>query len=232
MRIGVVAEGYRDFEIIEAIVSHVLDGVHTFLAIQPELSDTGNFGIHGGGWKGVRGWCQSRKNDFKNVAGMFELAVYDILIMQIDLDVARENEIACMKPCPPVAGTVEALENMLLQWLGENMRPARMIFCIPADNAEAWILAAFDPETDLHNPPENYLECVAKPDLIISNQAYKRPRRLLKRKANGSVDKTKRTYRDELIPEIIKNWEHVKRICSQAERFEADMKEVYRPDYR
>jgi hypothetical protein len=108
----------------------------------------------------------------------------------VDADVAREDEINCAKPCPPAQDTCEALAQRVMTWLGNPVTDERLVLCIPADNTEAWVLAAHDIQTAYHAPPDKPLECVQKPDMIISNQGYKKPRRLLRRK-DGKPKKTK-----------------------------------------
>ncbi len=226
MKIGLVTEGPRDADMIEAIISHVLAGSHSFRIIQPELSATGGWGEYGAGWKGIRGWCQSlhQEDNFGSLAKLIAGVKYDLLIVQIDVDVSREADIGCAKPCPPAADTAKAMEDMLLQWLDEAEFPNKVVLCIPSDNLEAWILLAFDPETDYHHPPEKYLECLQKPDHIISDPSYKLPRRLLKRRTNGSIKKPQKVYQDELIPKVLECWEQITLVCPQAERFEQDLK--------
>lgn len=67
-------------------------------------------------------------------------------------------------------------------------------------------------------PPKLPLECVHKPDYIISDPGYHRPNRLLKRK-DGRPKKNVANYRG-LIPQVLKQWEDVKSICHQAKAFE------------
>jgi hypothetical protein len=92
--------------------------------------------------------------------------------LYIDADVAREDEINCAKPYPPIQDTSKALAQRVMTWLGEPVIDEKLVLCIPADNTEAWVLAAHDIETIYHAPRDKPLECVNKPDMIISNQAY------------------------------------------------------------
>ena len=222
--IGIVAEGVTDFMLLRSLLNHFLDC--NCQLIQPETSETqgfnGNQGAYGGGWKGVRAWCQNLTNDFENLTDFFNKLNIDLLIIHIDADVAREAEINCAKPCPPAQDTCEALAQCVMTWLGEPLINKKLVLCIPADNTEAWILATHDIQTAYHDPPNKPLECVNKPDMIISNQRYKNPRRLLKRK-DGKAKKTRRDYQ-QLIPVVLDNWEEVKRICKQAAQFEKDLK--------
>lgn len=48
LTIGIVAEGPRDAEMIEALISEFIPGDHLFLTLQPEMSETEGFGTDGG----------------------------------------------------------------------------------------------------------------------------------------------------------------------------------------
>jgi hypothetical protein len=105
LEIGIVAEGVTDFMLLRSLLKNFFDC--NCQLIQPETSDTqgggngGNQGTFGGGWKGVRAWCQNLSNDFQNLAAYLKTVELDILIIHIDADVARDNEINCAIPCPP-----------------------------------------------------------------------------------------------------------------------------------
>jgi hypothetical protein len=146
--------------------------------IQPKTSETfgvgGNYGALGGGWKGVRAWCQNLRKKFPDLATYLNESNTDILIIHVDADVARDNEMNCAMPCPPAQDTCEAVAQQVRNWLGYWVTENNVVLCIPADNTEAWILAAHDTQTTYHNPPDKPLECVQKPDMIISNQRYKK----------------------------------------------------------
>jgi hypothetical protein len=232
LHIGVVAEGPTEMMLFKALINKLIPGSHHYYELQPPVSATPGFGSHGAGWKGVRGWCEEIGREFKELSHFIRCLnpPLDMLIIQLDTDVAREPEVNCMKPCPPIEETVVLLEKKLLEWIDEKTWSHKIIRCFPADNTEAWVLAAYDPQTAYHDPPDNPLECVEKPDMIISNQAYKSPRRLLKRKKDSrgkkKPKKDQRTYR-ELIPTVLERWEDVKSICSQASRFEQQVKAYY-----
>ncbi|OAD19454.1 hypothetical protein THIOM_004909 [Candidatus Thiomargarita nelsonii] len=191
LTIGLVAEGPTDSLLLGALIDMLLRGKHHYIEIQPKPSKTGAFGEYGGGWHGVRAWCQTLAKDSQKLKAHFE--PLDMLIIHIDADVARENEINCAMPCPPAQDTCEALAQQVMNWLGHSVTEDKLVLCIPADNTEAWILAAHDTQTTYHAPPDKPLECVQKPDMIISNQRYKKPRRLLRTK-EGKPKKTKRDY--------------------------------------
>ncbi len=220
LTIGLVAEGPTDSLLLELLIDQLLQAKHHYVELQPKLSKTGGFGKHGGGWRGVHAWCQTLAEDSQKLKAHF--LQLNLLIIHIDADVACENEINCAKPCPPAQDSCEALAQRVMTWLGYLATNNKLVLCIPADNTEAWVLAAHDIQTPYHVPPDQPLECVQKPDMIISNQAYKKPHRLLRRK-DGKPKKTKRDYQ-QLIPVVLDNWKEVKRICPQAAKFEDDLK--------
>ncbi|RKZ54283.1 MAG: hypothetical protein DRR16_05040 [Candidatus Parabeggiatoa sp. nov. 3] len=87
LKIGIVAEGPTDSLLIELLINQLLQTEHHYLELQPKQSKTGHsgdFGVYGGGWKGVRAWCQSCEGQ-KLKAHFLQL---DLLIIHIDADVA------------------------------------------------------------------------------------------------------------------------------------------------
>lgn len=220
MTFGLVTEGPTDFEMITQLIQKIVPGEHRFLALQPDLSATEGFGVYGGGWKGVLSWCK----EFGKSLGIFFFMdnmtpKIDVLIIHVDADIAREQEINCSRPCPHAEATVIELEKILKYTLDVQELMGRIIFCIPSDNMECWVLAAFDPSH--HNPPEQYIECIQHPEYIISNPKYK----LIKRK-DGKPKKTQSTYRNKLIPQVLNQWDNLRRICSQAEKFHQSLKQL------
>ena len=226
LTIAIVAEGPTDISIIKAIVRKVIPGDHRFLNLQPDLSRTSGFGAYGGGWKGVVRWCKSIPEDFGDIHKfMIGLTpAIDLLVIHVDADIAREQEISCYFPCPPVRDTVTNIEKLILQWLKETVLSNRIVFCIPADNTEAWILYAYDQETPFHNPPVSFLECLKKPDYEISKQGYNRPNRLLKRRDDGKPKKVVRDYENMHIPVVLSKWDEIKTICFQARSLEDQLR--------
>lgn len=226
LTIGMVAEGPTDILLLRALIDEFakatddcFENLPYYKILQPEESATTGFGDYGGGWRGVTRWCQNFIKSFPDEV-LFKGPQLDLLIIHLDADVAREAEINCARPCPPAQETCEALGQKIITWLGiSNM--AKLVLGIPADNLEAWVLAAYDPQTFYHQPPAMPLECVPKPDLIISNQSYK-PRPLLKRK-EGKPKKSKREY-ENLIPVVLTHWTEVKNLCPQAAKFEQEVR--------
>jgi len=228
LTIGIVAEGPSDFMLLEQLINSLLEGEYDYIRLHPETK----FGVRERGWQGVRAWCQMVATEFESLAIFLNGATptLDLLVIHIDADVA--STINCEHPCPPAQDSCDAIAQCLINWLGNPSTQEPLVLCIPAQNTEAWVLAADNPKTKspYHNPPEKYLECVPSPDMIISSQGYQ-PHPLLKRKRkkeNGrKVKKANKNAKDyaKLIPNVLENWEYVKRLCPQAAKFEQDLKE-------
>ncbi|RKZ86987.1 MAG: hypothetical protein DRR19_14205 [Candidatus Parabeggiatoa sp. nov. 1] len=62
LTIGIVAEGPTDSMLLEALIDMLLQSKHRYLEIQPKKSKTGGFGVHGGGWHGVKRLPKILKN--------------------------------------------------------------------------------------------------------------------------------------------------------------------------
>lgn len=228
LTIGIVTEGNSDFMLLEPLINMLLKAEHDYIRLHPETK----FGVRERGWQGVRAWCQMMTREFEKLSIFLNGAIpkLDLLVIHLDADVA--NAINCEYPCPPAKDSCDAIAQSVMNWLGNPAIEEPVVLCIPAQNTEAWILAADNPQTPsaYHNPPEKYLECLSKPDMIISNQAYK-PHPLLKtrrKKENGKkVKKANKNPKDyaQLIPKVLENWEQVKLICPQAAQFEEELKE-------
>lgn len=217
MNVGIVAEGPRDFDVFVEVMDYLSPNTFSFFPIQPNVSETEGFGSYGAGWKGVIKWCE-QFTDSNKIGEYINLFIpkLDILIIHVDADIARETEINCY--CEPidVQKTVDNLKELINDKLDDSKTDSPIIFCIPSDNTEAWILCAYAPE--LHNPPEEILEGIQKPDYHLANK----PLSLLKKK-NGKPKKSEVKYRDELIPKLLQEWNNVRVKCTQAEKFSNDV---------
>lgn len=130
LRIQVIAEGETDKIVLDAFIEAIL-GTTDFVStlIQPETSRAfGDAGQHGGGWKGVRGKCLEMRDHGGVEAGGY-LANTDILIVQVDGEVAEEIEVQCAHPCPPPGDTALALREQILSWMGDVSDP-RVVLAI------------------------------------------------------------------------------------------------------
>lgn len=94
----------------------------------------------------------------------------------------------------------------------EEECPSKTVLCIPAQNSEAWVLAALYPDERVLHTGD--LECRAAPEDILAGKP--KAERLIR---GGKKDVA--AYRQR-ADEFAAAWEHVKKVCSQAVRFEAE----------
>jgi hypothetical protein len=92
--VRLVCEGSTDHVVLEAVLfAHLNSPDFRVSRIQPDESRYGgDAGPHGGGWKGVRGWCQSVRDagGIKAVGALPEDV--DLLVIHIDADIAAALE--------------------------------------------------------------------------------------------------------------------------------------------
>ncbi len=200
MRIALVGEGVTDFEVLKAAIDFMLNGRSFDLKLlQPEGSvafmGRGNAGALGGGWKGVYRWClQAALRGGGTLAGDPLFISYDLLILQLDADVAGEDPandavdpipelnglLPCERACPPPNATTDALRLVILSWAGEAQTPPQTVLCTPSKSTEAWVMAAFFPgDTEM---ARRGWECHASPAVRLAQQPL--ARRFAKRHAD------------------------------------------------
>jgi hypothetical protein len=166
MRVALVAEGITDFVVLRAGIDSMLGGRSFDLKLlQPEgsvaFTGAGNAGALGGGWKGVYRWClQAALRGGGALSGDPLFIGYDLLILHLDADVAKEDPandvvdplpklaglLPCEQTCPPAAATTKALRKLILSWVGEAQTPPRTVLCTPSKSTESWVMAAFFPK--------------------------------------------------------------------------------------
>ena len=111
------------------------------------------------GWGGVYRWArQSATEGGGSVSGSSVLSNHDLLIVQVDADVAGTTyasagirhpafqDLPCERDCPPADLTTNALRAVVLRWLGLRRNLAQLILCTPSKNTEAWVIAAVWPD--------------------------------------------------------------------------------------
>jgi hypothetical protein len=82
------------------------------------------------------------------------LSQYDLLIIHVDGDVAREPDVACARPCPPAEDTADALRAALLNDLGLTAPPPGLVITTPMDATEAWLLPILRDEPSSECAPD------------------------------------------------------------------------------
>lgn len=225
LRIALIAEGPTDYAIIHAALQAVLPDRFTFVMtlLQPEDTQP----RVGTGWPGVLKWChaaqQRHSGPLQDDPTLFG---FDLCIIHLDVDVAKENyakcglaveawakdnpwkSLPCDQPCPPVSDTVEALADVLQSWLGTLDLGDRTLICLPAQSSGTWLAAAVLPAIDA-------LLINAECNLTVESRLATLPKK-------QRIKKTKREYQAQ-APHITEKWHQVKAICTQATIFERDV---------
>ena len=221
LRIGLVAEGPTDYEILHAALKAILSRPFVMTLLQPEATRP----EVGTGWCGVLKWCQASRHRHP---GPLEtdptLTDFDLIVLHLDADVAgkqyadcgpevegksREwswDTLPCAEPCPPAAATCARLEVMLDRWLRQPGPGDRTLYCIPAQTSDAWLAAVALPVA--HALLSNDLECAMGLELALKQ--LPKPQR---------IKKTVPDYRRH-APRLTAQWSLVKQRCAQAGAFE------------
>jgi len=233
LRIALIAEGKTDQIVIEAALKAILDRPFILTLLQPETSDAfGGAGPHGGGWGGVYRWCRQTVSMHCPVAGNPDLAEFDMLLLHVDADVAGMRyedanitdgraDLPCERPCPPAADTVNALREVMALWLNlpsASALPGKWLFCNPSKCVEAWVIAAYENAEPLFaGSIMSNVECNLSLERYLSNMPI--TKRLLIRGGRKKV----LGYR-AVAPQIQSEWNHIVQSCSQADRFDREVK--------
>ena len=226
-RIALVCEGPTDRAILEAVLDRYFED-YVPLAIQPpKAAIGGDAGPFGGGWKGVRSWCAAVVAQ----GGLDRVAVLenaDILVIQVDADVAHDPEIGRAKPCPPPEDTVDEIRALILQWLGRPTLPDKVILCVPSMASETWAFVALFPQHPAVvpcDPPPNDGECIeCRRDIKrLLQKAGKDLRPKLVQSQAGALKNQVQGY-EALQPRITKGWSKVLAMCSEARRFDDEIR--------
>jgi hypothetical protein len=177
LRIALVGEGPTDGIVISAALERML-AERSFILKQLQPQESLPFGPLGTGGVGVYKWCRqavARSGALRNDVLYHE---YDILILQLDADVAdeeysnggieeAEEDLPCAKTCPPPAATTDSLRSVLLRWAGESVEPPRTVLCTPSKSMEAWVVVALFPND---SAVLSGIECLQKPENRLGQQ--------------------------------------------------------------
>ena len=225
LRVAVAVEGPTDAIVLEAILNALLPNTEFVLqTLQPEGSlafDAVPSRGTGVGWVDVYRWCrQSVSEGGGSVSGSLAMLHHDVLIVQVDADVASKTyssgnirdaprqDLPCDQRCPPPGRTTDALRKVVLNWLGESNTHPLVVLSTPSKNIEAWVLAAVWPDNDLVQQDD--WECRHNPEHQLA--ALPRTRRFRK-----TQDDYRRKQKD-----IQNGWPGVSARLTEARRFEAE----------
>jgi len=222
--IRLVCEGPTDLEILKAALdAHLLGQDYQITMLQPDQSlYGGDAGPHGGGWKGVRNWCRAAAAaGGMEAVGALTTAV-KLLVIHVDADIASDPEHRTSKPCPPPGPTIEAVERIVLDWLGVSKLPDHVALWIPCMATEAWVLRALFPELpesapcDTRNENRTCVECIPKPADGLLGRYPK-----LVRCKNNELKKIRIEYVNAR-PEIIRTWSKIVNELTGAHNLQAE----------
>ena len=231
LRIAFVTEGITDFIMLKSAVKNIL-GLTDFepVALQPELSELQQVpGETGFGWSGVFRWCrQSVEQSGGRISENVPFETFDLIVVQLDADVADKtyhsgridnppsNNLPCARHCPPPSATTNALRRVLLGWMNETTPPSRFALCTPSKALETWVAVVLLPN---HTVVRNAnFECRSHPEALLAGMPASR--RLVVRNK-----KQPERYRQE-ADNFHANWPRVVTACSEAKRFDADVRAV------
>ena len=214
VRIAACVEGPTDFVVLDAIVQAVFGPSAQVTRLQPAMSRTplggATAGEHGGGWKGVKAWCEKQAR-IGDAAFRTLLANNQAIVVHVDADIAHETEINCAEPCPPARPTVDRLREVLLGWLGIAAQKV-VVLCVPAQAMDAWVAAALhakhrNVETEHHDDPKRLL--LERPKLVKS--------------VDGSLKADRKKF-EEQSNAIRDGWPEVVKTLPEAQRFDAELR--------
>jgi len=226
LHIALIAEGPTDTVIIEAALAAIVPEAQTFVltTLQPERTQP----KMGAGWGGVFRWCRQ----FAGQRGTRlehdpRYSRFDAFIIHLDADVADKtygdcgpqvaNEamtllaLPCSKACPPPSASVSELRMRVVNWLGIDESGPKTVICIPSKSSDAWLAAAVFPAG--YKVLAN-LECTPNLDDCLA----KLPKGERIAKKVGQYQSHSRT--------ITKHWAVVVGSCSQAARFDEEVKKL------
>lgn len=238
LRIALVTEGFTDVEVLRAAFAALLPerrlAITTF---QPEGSAVfgTTAGALGEGWGGVYRWCRQivEIDGSLSHASLFEQ--HDLLIIQIDADVADQRyqqahildpnltDLPCAEPCPPPSAATDALRRVVLGWMNEPRLPARCVFCTPSKAMETWVIAALFPENRMVKRAD--WECRADPEAQL--RAQPKSKRAAGKKKGAVLRKSVADYRGRR-DDIAAAWPRVRQRLTEAERFSRDLIDAVR----
>lgn len=220
IRIALIAEGPTDRIVIEAALRAILPCTFLLTVLQPEATRP----EMGSGWGGVLKWCHAANLRHQgSLDNEPTLAGFDLLILQIDADVAEKQYLDCGQqiadmarqftwqvlpcgmPCPPPENTCTQLQNAITSWLGNATPGRKTVLCIPSKSVGTWLAAAV-------LPPDHPLMADAECNIGLENQLAVLP--LAQR-----IKKSPRDFRRH-EQKITDNWAQVTRVCSQALHFQ------------
>lgn len=247
LKIGFIQEGVTDLLVLECLIKKLLSPrtiISSYIqepfsrALQTKNTNTV------GGWSGVyKCITENKKCGNGKFRGSPLLKQFDLLIIQIDVDVAsktyesarltkekhhvdlpsQENHCTlknqrkdqCIGNCTVHSHAADSLRNVVLSWMNEDDVPPMVVFCTPSRNTEAWVYTALFPDDPL--VVSGKIECIERLDTDMRIKPLE-----------SRIRKNRKDYSRKVCPAIENNLNHVLKICSEAKRFSQDLKNAVR----
>lgn len=232
--IGIVCEGPRDYDMISSVILQIVGQEVAFRLLQPDSELGAELGA---GWKGVLHWCETYSADLLSSLLRDVRPTIDLLIVQIDADVARrEKEVYCYRvdlgckdarqqplncsiakegacpqqlpPNPLCDGSIQGRVDYLSQLIDSLLKPGSETVVITVPSDSTDAWILAAYEDEMQD-----VESIDSPwDIISSKKEYHGVR-------IPSHSKNKRQY-GKLIEKVCQNWSVVTQKCAQAKLFE------------
>jgi hypothetical protein len=179
MDIRIVCEGPTDSAVLRVVMGVVLkDYIPVINMIHPDEAMLRKKpterppGTLGPGWQGVRAWLK------QGAAVQAAMAGADLLVVHVDADIRRENEIARGLRAPePSEDELDPLCEHVKSWFAGGV-PPNAIVVLPREATEAWLLAVHSRliNVEAESKPAKTLQAT---DLIgpKGGEPHKRPAR-------------------------------------------------------
>jgi len=226
--VALACEGPADQVLIEAILARYL-GDYVLDLLQPPLSDIGGgSGPLGGGWKGVRLWCQQEAPVGGSMLRVL-LDNHDLVMVHVDADVATERDggidLAADARCPPPSVFADPVRAAVLTWLGVPRAPVGLVLCVPAMATETWALVALFPEV-VDAQPSACIECDEHVKQMLRKLGKTLDPKLVT--SEGGRLKNHRKGYEAIAARITEAWPGIVSTCSEAARFDEDLERALR----
>jgi hypothetical protein len=234
--IGLVTEGGTDYDLLCALLGKWFGPEVMFICLQPADSSTEN----GSGWKGVRRWCQQTIGEYGSLRDYCDAIEprLDGIVLQVDGDVVFEQDVELDAAFEgetrerrlvsvggskydrfPLEAKGRALHALVSDWLS-GKDAGLLALCVPIDELETWIVAAYDSQT-YHRPPDYPIEALVLPaDSVIGHAAEYHGIRVHRR--DGRLKKNRSVFRN-FHSQVTTEWKTVASVCSMASVFEDEV---------
>jgi hypothetical protein len=151
----------------------------------------------------------------------------DLVIIQMDAEVLHDNEINEILPCPPPEYRAEALRRRICEWLRLDVLPKKVLCCIPTMTSETWAFFALFPSVP-EVVPCNYehecIECRLEVKTLLRQYGKKFDPKLVVSQ-DGRLKNQDNGYRRQ-EKKITSGWDAVIKRCTQAKRFDTELRDI------